>query len=230
MRQSELLAALEEWEGRLAALLAESEAAARRAGPDPVSLGLVRQREEGEARLRQRTSALRQLELEAASLKERATRHERALYDGSVRNPADLQRRQHELDSLRSQLDSLDERQLEQIELVEEDERELARLDQALQERAQDVAAARRADEQRAPAHAQAVAAARAEIAGLTAQLPESVLRTYRRIAQRRQPAVARVVGSTCSGCRLPLPHRIVEELHGEQLVLCENCERILLL
>ncbi len=230
MRQAELLAELGESESRLRSLVEESEAMVRRAGSDAVLERLDKELEEAEQALRQDTSALRQLELECASLRSRATSHERALYDGSVRNPADLQRRQHELDSLRAQVDGLEERQLEQMELVEKDEAGLRRLRSSLEERKQQLADLRQRDQQRVPSKDEEIAVAQGEIASLTAQLPDSALLTYRRIAKRRQPAVARVVGGTCSGCRLPLPHRILEELRGDQLVTCENCERILLL
>ena len=230
MRQAELLAELAESERRLQALLEESEAIARRAGPDAVLEGLARERQERERALREASSALRQLELEAASLRDRARSHERALYDGTVRHPADLQRRQHELDSLRAQMDGLDARQLEQMEQVEADEADLSRLDSALREREREVSAERQRDQQLAPAQEEALTLAREEIDRITAQLPEAALTTYRRLARRRQPAVVRVAAGTCGGCRLPLPPRILEELRRDQLVTCENCERILLL
>jgi predicted nucleic acid-binding Zn-ribbon protein len=230
VRPAELLAELAEAERRLQALLEEVEAVTRRAGPDAVLEGLVKQRQERELALRQNSSALRQLELEAASLRARATSHERALYDGTVRHPADLQRRQHELDSLRGQMDVLDARQLEQMELVENDEAELGRLDSARQEREQQIAAQRQLDQQLEPAQEEALSSVRGEIDRLTAQLPAAALLTYRRLAKRRQPAVVRVAGGICGGCRLPLPPRILQELRGDQLVTCENCERILLL
>ncbi len=230
MRSVELLAQLAEAESRLGILVEESRARARRATSDSALDGLAGELEEAEQTLRRDSSSLRQLELEVSGIRERASSHERALYDGSVRNPTDLQRRQHELDSLRAQISSLEDRQLEQMEIVEADQGELVRLRSAVEQRRQELAAIRLSDQERSPDQAAEVDSARVEIEDLTSQIPDPVLRVYRRVALRRQPAIARVSGGTCSGCRLPLPHRILEELRGDQLVTCENCERILLL
>ena len=226
----ELLAALEEAEARLSKLEEERRTIAARADGDPTLDGLLSDLAAAEAALRSHSSTLRQLELEVGEIRERAGSHERAIYDGSVRNPAGLERRQHELTTLRSQIAHLEDLELEQMSLVEEDEAEITRLRRASEDRRSELVRVRGEDSNRLGTLAVEQAAAAAATQQALAQIPEATLRLYRRIAARRQPAVARVAGGACGGCRLPLPHRILEEVRRGQVVTCENCERILLL
>ena len=230
MTVAELLAALEESEARMDKLEQERVAIASRAEGDPTLDGLLSDLAAAEAALRAHTSALRQLELEVGEIRERAGSHERAIYDGSVRNPAGLERRQHELATLRRQIAQLEDLELEHMGLVEADEAEVSRLRRASEGRRAELVVVRARDSERLSAQLAERAAAEAAIRDALAEIPEATQRLYRRISARRQPAVARVVGVSCGGCRLPLPHRILEEVRGGQVVTCENCERILLL
>lgn len=230
MRLGESLAQLAEVESRLDALTAEGLAAAARAAGDPTLADLEQRAAELEQSLRRATASLRQIELEVDGLQQRARGQERSIYDGSVRNPADLQRRQHQLQSLREQIASREEVELAEMEGQEQLTAELARARAAVGQRAQELERLRQDDASRAPGRAAEAEAAAAERDQILAELPESALRLYRRIAARRQPPVAMVVGGICSGCRLPLPHRLLEEARHDALVTCENCERILVL
>ena len=230
MRLGEALAQLAEVESRLDALSAEAAAAEARAGGDPALLELERRAGESEQALRLASAALREVELEVEGLEERARSQERSIYDGSVRNPADLQRRQHQLQSLREQISSREEVELAAMEAQERLAAERAQARAAVEERAADLDRLRGEDRARAPELAAETAGATAERAQILAEAPESALVLYRRIAARRQPPVAMVVGGVCSGCRLPLPHRLLEEARHDSLATCENCERILIL
>src|ERR1035437_10047768 len=169
-------------------------------------------------------------EQEVAELAGRVKSHEKAIYDGSVRHPADLQRRQHELETLRVKIQGLEETELSQMEAQEQTSAELVEVRAQLIEREQEVERLRAADRANAPKLAAEILAGEEERRQLAESLAPSQLRTYERTVARRRPAVAKVVNGTCSGCRLPLPSRLLQEARQDQLVTCENCERILLL
>jgi hypothetical protein len=230
MRLAELLAQLDELEGRIKALTAEqAAAAARREGDAPLS-ALQGQLHELEERSKHAASQLLQAELEVETLRTRAKSQERSIYDGSVKHPADLQRRQHELETLKATIEAREESELAEMEIQDSMAAEMASVRSAAEERSAELERQRREDAARAPLLAAELEAASAERDVLTSELPAAALRMYQRTSSRRQPPVARVVGGTCSGCRLPLPHRLLEEARHDALVTCENCERILVL
>ena len=230
MRLAEQLAALATAEDSLRRLESELSEIGARATADKELEELERSLSEQEEKARGRTSQLRQMELEISEIRDRARSHEKALYDGSVRNPADLQRRQHELDTLHHLVEAREELELGAMEDMERGEAALQEARRLRDLRGTDLEKLRAEDRRRAPEAARDLDSTRIRISAMSAELPDSALRLYRRVAARRQPAVAAVLGGTCSGCRLPLAHRILEEARGDALVTCENCERILLL
>jgi predicted nucleic acid-binding Zn-ribbon protein len=230
MRLAEQLAQLDELEARIKALKAEQAAAAARKAGDAPLAALRGQLQDLEARSKHAASQLLQSELEVETLRTRAKSQERSIYDGSVKHPADLQRRQHELETLRATIESREERELVEMEAQEEMAAEMASVRSAAGARAAELERQRGDDTDRAPQLAAELEAAGVERDELTTVLPAAALRTYQRTASRRQPPIARVVGGTCTGCRLPLPHRLLEEARHDALVTCENCERILVL
>lgn len=230
MKLAETLAAIEALDRRRADLEAEVEAGRRRAQGDPELRQLDSRQQELTGQERSRASGLRQLELEVAELASRVKSHERAIYDGSVRHPADLQRRQHELQTLRSRIASLEERELAEMESQEALQGEIVELTGRAEARRRLVDGQLEQDRSGQPQLAAELGVVAAERDQLAGELPAAALRLYTRTAARRSPAVARVVAGTCSGCRLPLPPRVLEELRRDQLVNCETCERILLL
>jgi predicted nucleic acid-binding Zn-ribbon protein len=226
----ETLAAIETLDLRHAELLSQQEQAAVRAKTDP-TVRQLRQRRAGlETVSQQQASSLRQLELEVAELRDRVKTHEKAIYDGSVRHPADLQRRQHELQTLAGKIGEFEESELAQMEAQEQTARDLSEVTSELGERESEVEQQRAADRGNAANLTEELAAVDEERRQLAEGLAPSVLRIYERTAARRRPAIAKVVGGTCSGCRLPLAPRLLQEARQDHLVTCENCERILLI
>lgn len=230
MKVAETLAAIEGLDLRQQALSGQQAQAAARAKTDPTVRQLRQLRAALEATGQQQASALKQLELEVAELAARVQSHERAIYDGSVRHPADLQRRQHELQTLRRRIAGLEETEMAQMELQEQTTLKLGETRSQLAEREQQVEERRLADRAAAPLFEAELRAGESGRARLADSLPPAALRTYERTAARRRPAVAKVVGGTCSGCRLPLAPRLLQAARQDQLVTCENCERILLI
>jgi predicted nucleic acid-binding Zn-ribbon protein len=173
----ETLAAIEALDLRHAELLSQQEQAAVRAKTDP-TVRQMRQRRAGlEGLSQQQASSLRQLELEVAELRDRVKTHEKAIYDGSVRHPADLQRRQHELQTLAGKIGEFEETELAQMEAQEQTTQELRAVTSELAEREREVEQQRVADRGNASNLAEELGAVDEERRQLAEGLAPSVLR-----------------------------------------------------
>jgi uncharacterized protein len=63
----------------------------------------------------------------------------------------------------------------------------------------------------------------------IVASMTPSVYSTYERIRGRRGVAVAEVVDGRCTACRIALRLQYLQDLkRGEQVLICESCQRIL--
>ncbi len=62
-----------------------------------------------------------------------------------------------------------------------------------------------------------------------TVELPKPIYRRYERIRPKVHPAVAEVVDSTCTGCRMRLPAQLANEIQaGVDIYQCPHCQRFL--
>lgn len=184
---------------------------------------------EADARYQALRRSQRALEADVAALDAKITPEEKRLYDGSVRNPKELTAIQHELEHLKAQRSQLEDRLLavmEEFEAADAARRAAeAALAAARREREQEVAAleARRAQ------LASALAAALARRAGQVDRIHPASIRLYEDVRRRRGTAVARIQGSTCSGCRVAIPESVRRKAFDPAtLAQCPNCERIL--
>jgi len=56
------------------------------------------------------------------------------------------------------------------------------------------------------------------------------LIEQYEKIATRRRPAVVRIRGTLCLGCRVDIPpQQCIEIQRAERVITCGNCQRILL-
>ncbi len=63
----------------------------------------------------------------------------------------------------------------------------------------------------------------------IVASMTPSVYKNYERIRSRRGAAVAEVVDGRCSVCHISVRPQYLQDLkHGEQVLFCESCQRIL--
>ncbi len=68
-------------------------------------------------------------------------------------------------------------------------------------------------------------------IAELRMTIPLPILGHYERMVARGKKGVAVVAHQTCTGCHMRVPLAVVLELsHGEDVRLCDNCQRYLYL
>jgi len=175
----------------------------------------------------------RQRDLEPAleEARTKASTVEKKLYDGSVRNPKELQGLQADLNALQGQIRKREDALLAVLVEMEE---ATARLGQA--ELALSQVEARWRAEQRA------LEAEKAEIEAEIEQLQEkqakqsagmdrAAIGLYHLLRERREgQAVATVERGMCQGCRITLPMSVLQKARaGLGLIQCVSCERILL-
>lgn len=217
----------------------DDEAATLRAALEDVERRLRGSEELNEAR---RTSAAvdseladvrraqRRIEGEVEGLTARIEPEEKRLYDGSVRNPKELQNIQHELEALKQQRTKLEDQLLEVMTNLDRVEREQVSATKTLTREE-----ARWEKDQGDLKHESfrlndLITRADARREAQKLKINPRNLVVYEEVRRRRGGvAVARVSGGNCGGCRVAIPEAVRRRAFGaDQLAQCPNCERIL--
>ncbi len=75
-----------------------------------------------------------------------------------------------------------------------------------------------------------AVAGLREKRSEVASGIEDRLLKRYERIFKSKNPAVVPLVNRTCQGCHLAVPAAVESVLrrHQSEIVICENCSRIL--
>lgn len=170
-----------------------------------------------------------QLEREMAETRTRAEKAERDLMSST--NSKAYEAAIRESDAAKKQLSTLETQVLEQMEIIEQAERELA-------EREPEVARLRaetdekvRAFEELTRRQAEEIETRRAERDRSLASLPKNLNTLYKRLSggMRGGVAVAEVRNNSCSACLIALRPQVMSDIRrGDEIILCENCSRIL--
>ncbi len=178
------------------------------------------------------TRAQRRADADVEQVKSRRMRDQQRLDSGTVGNPKDLGRLQHELTSLEKRIGDLEDVELE---VMEELETTQAELDSArvrltdLDRRVAAVGATR--DERMADLRQEAtdIVQRRATMAG---GMPEELLAAYDRLRQQKDGVGAAALRARrCSGCSLELNSgdlAAISKRPVDDVVRCEECGRIL--
>ncbi|KAF0108685.1 MAG: hypothetical protein FD146_571 [Anaerolineaceae bacterium] len=174
--------------------------------------------------------ALRQAEESVRAQRVKIERAESSLYGGAVHNPKELQDLQNDVASLKRYHITLEDRQIEAMQALEDAER----LDQAARANMQAVTA-------RLLQQNQSLAGERdrllrdaekfeAERQAIVASLPADLLARYEALRQqRRGVAVATVTDNTCAACGSGLTPALAQSVRmAGEMVFCPTCGRIL--
>ncbi len=173
----------------------------------------------------------KEMDLDAAEVREKAARIEGKLYGGTVKSPKELEDFQADLTSLQTQLRKREDSLLEVMLELEEAEVALKEAEEALAQTEGSWKA-----EQASLSDTQATL--KEELTELEAKrsrqldgMDRAALSLYETLGERRQgTAIAVVERGLCQGCRIALPMSILQKARaGAGLVQCVSCERILL-
>ena len=170
-----------------------------------------------------------QLENEISEQRVRAERAERNLMSSKKQDEYTAAIR--EADAARKQISTLETQTLEQME-------ELEKAETALNERADEIAslnsdrdARLKAFDDETAVQAKQLESERADRERLAGSLPKALSGLYNRISARIRDgvAVAEARNGACMACYMALrPQAMAEVRRGEEIVTCDNCNRIL--
>jgi len=169
------------------------------------------------------------LEKEVAEQRARAERADRNLM--SSKKPDEYTAAIREADAARKQMSAYETQILEQMEISDQAEA-------ALKERASEVASLNSDREARlnefdaeTEAHNKQLEAERAERERLFTALPKSMSALYNRISRRIRDgvAMAEARNGACAACFMALRPQVMAQVRrGDEVVTCDNCNRIL--
>ncbi|HEY3832577.1 MAG TPA: hypothetical protein VGO03_09815 [Acidimicrobiia bacterium] len=194
--------------------------------------GLMPQHRELTTRRAGIEAAERRVDDEVALQRDRVHEVDTKLYSGSVVSPRELQALQADLEALRAHLSKLEDDELEQMQLREEVEGELAPVESrlaALQQAVQHADAAIVEGEREVDTLLAEERAARNEVAS---GLDGALVTDYEaRRAQNGGKGAARLIGDTCQACRLSIPAIEADRMRhdtSDNRWYCDNCGAIL--
>ena len=176
--------------------------------------------------------AQRKADNDVELVKARRTRDRDRMDQGLITNPKDLERMQHEMDSLERRISVLEDEELEVMEQLEQAQAALGELVQrisASDERMAELGVVR--DEKTAEIDrelAELEAARGPAIEGL----PEDLLALYEKLrAAKGGIGAAEIRQRRCNGCQLGIDNAeigVIQRAPADLVVRCEECSRIL--
>lgn len=172
---------------------------------------------------------LRELELEDATLRDRAKALSAKLYGGRITNPKELQTFEEELQHVKARIDAVEEDILTRMEAVESGDTDLA--DRC----AQLETARKQRDLRQGDLDAEGrrlvteLKGLREQRGKLAAEADPTTLKRYDDLRIKKNGlAVVRIVQSACDGCRMHLTDMKVQQARSETVTTCGTCGRIL--
>ncbi len=178
------------------------------------------------------TAEQAKVDADVEQVKTRRTRDRDRMDQGLVSNPKDLQRMQHELESLERRITSLEDQELEVMERLEAAQKAHADLSAQVVEADERLAALTAARDEKSAALdadlAEVLAARDPAVAGM----PEDLLSLYDRLREQKGGVgAAPLRARECGGCRLSLDPAELTRIRGasmDEVIRCEECQRIL--
>ena len=169
------------------------------------------------------------LEKEIFEQKQRAERADRNLM--AAKKPDEYTAAIREADAARKLISALETQVLEQMEAFEGAEKELAERAPEVEKLRGEMEASFKAFDKQAKAQQQQLETGRAEHERLLRELPKTTSAMYKQISARIRDgvALAEARNGACMACYMALRPQIMSEVRrGEEIITCDNCNRIL--
>ncbi len=172
------------------------------------------------------------VDADVESVRARRTRDRDRMDQGLITNPKDLERMQHELESLERRVRSLEDDELEVMERLEEAQGALSHLEEQLAAHDERLAALGAERDRRFAEIDADLQEADAERGPAVEGLPDDLLALYDKLrAAKGGVGAAELRTRQCTGCRLTLDNAelaVIKKTPADQVVRCEECSRIL--
>ena len=169
-------------------------------------------------------------EWEVDALITKLTTAEEKLYSGSIKNPKELTNLQHEIDSLKTTRNRLEDKALEIIDQVELAETSVASLSSKLNQ----LEAEWHRQQQQLSSRMEQLKTILSDLEHkrqlLLAKIDPQTVEFYDKLKKQKRIAVAKVEQGICLGCRISLPITDLQQARSDNLVQCSSCGRILFL
>ena len=136
----------------------------------------------------------------------------------------------HEIERAQLAISDCETRLLEGMDAIESARAALGTAEDAGRESVKRLEAESQALDAREKQLGEDLARLRAARQRVVAATDAKLIEQYERIATRRRPAVVRIRGTLCLGCRVDVPAQLCIEIQrGARIITCGNCQRILL-
>ncbi len=136
---------------------------------------------------------------------------------------------QHEIEFCNTEIRRSEDRILDLMAESESLDKNVKSAEAALKLEKAEVEGEKQQARQRTEADQKALSEGEAQRKSLVASMTPGVYKNYERIRSRRGAAVAEVVDGRCSVCHISVrPQHLQDLKHGEQVLFCESCQRIL--
>lgn len=178
------------------------------------------------------TAEQQKVDTDVEAVKARRVRDRDRMDQGLITNPKDLERMQHELESLERRIASLEDDELEVMERLEEAQAELTKLEGMVAEAEEQLAALGETRDEKVASIDEQLASVAARRGPAVEEVPADLLALYDRLRdQKGGVGAAELRARQCGGCRLGLDASELTRIKGlaeDEVVRCEECQRIL--
>jgi predicted nucleic acid-binding Zn-ribbon protein len=169
------------------------------------------------------------LETEIAETRSKAGHADKALMSST--NEKEYAAAIREADAARKHISELETKVLEQMEAYEGAEKEIGEHEPQIAQMRAELEEKLKAFEEQTRTQADELTRLRAERERMAAELPKPMAAMYNRISSRIRDgvAVAEARNNSCSACFMSLRPQVMSQVRlGEEIIICDNCNRIL--
>jgi len=174
----------------------------------------------------------RKVDADVEQVKARRVRDRDRMDQGLITNPKDLERMQHELQSLERRITSLEDDELEVMARLEDAQRNLDTLTAQVAEADERLAALATARDEKLAEIDAALTEVAAERSTAAEGMPEDLMALYEKLrAQKGGVGAAALHQRRCTGCQLGIDAAelgVIKKAPSDEVIRCEECSRIL--
>jgi predicted nucleic acid-binding Zn-ribbon protein len=178
------------------------------------------------------TSAQEKADADVEQVKARRKRDQDRMDQGLIGNPKDLERMQHEMETLQRRISTLEDEELEVMEDLEGAQSELTAMRTDLAETDERLAAVTEVRDKKYADIGAELQRIEGERAPLVAVMPADLLALYERLRTNKNGiGAAELRARQCGGCMLSLDNADLADIRTkaeDEVVRCEQCQRIL--